>query len=269
MQCQLNGATLTSRGSLVVNTFVQEDCIVTPDRREVSFVPPMLMNEETAETIFHATHHGFPGQLFRHVLESLHSGQLRSAIIFDNADCAATNLKAFRYVHSHILQEANDLRCFVRFVRCDGHMYHIAASIPLARAGCSSALYSAALLMRSSSNKWALHSALHRVLKDELVWLPDGEDPRPEDIAYNKLVLEHTLLRHAVPESEPVEGSAAQRRANKLQNFAQEVLRTLNGNWRAMRVSHRCTRRPDGRLCCPSRSAFESKISRSMTRQPF
>lgn len=242
---------------------------MTPDRREVSFVPPLLMNVENAETIFHATHHGFAGQLLRQVLESLRSGQLRSAIVFDNADCAPSNLKAFRFVHSHILQEARDLRCFVRFVRCDGHMFHIVASIPLARSGCSSALYSAALLMRSSSNKLALHSALHRVLKDELVWLPDGEHPRPEDIAYNTLVLEHTLLRHAVPESEPAEGSAAQRRANKVRNFAQEILRTLNGNWRTMRVTHRCTRRPDGRLCCSSRSAFESKISRSMTRQPF
>ena len=266
MQYKLKGATVTARGSLIVNTMVQEDVLETPHTRQVALLPPVIMDVENAETVYFATHVGQAGHLLTHILQSLRENRLRHAIVIDNADMGSANLKSFRYTRAHIKKVADDLRCFVTFVRCDGHMLHITASIPMTRAGCSSALYSAALLMRSSSNKWRLARALHDVIQQELVWIHDGTEPSQEDRAYSQQVLDHTMLRHVVPESEPQPGSAEDRRVTKLMNFAKEILDTLNGNWRQKRVVHRCTRRPDGRLCCSSRSVAVDRVVRLLSK---
>ena len=132
-------------------------------------------------------------------------------------------------------------------------MIHVTAAIALERSSCSGALYSAALMMRASHYKWRLQRALRDLVKEELIWINDGEEPNQEDQAHSRRVLHHTILRFETPEARPYPGSKSETKSNNVQSFAEEVVQHCNGKWSTKRVVHRCRRLATGRLCCSSR----------------
>ena len=143
------------------------------------------------------------------------------------------------------LQEDDLNRLFIRFQRCDGHMFHITASLSLTRACVTSALFSAAVMLRCGSYKWRMRAVLRHIIDSELVWHQGGSQ-RPEDRVYAELVLRKTVLRN-FPDR-PVAGSKRERIFNDLTQMTTELLAAFNGDWREQRVSHRCCRLPDGSL---------------------
>ena len=253
LACSLHGATTTTSGTLVVDTFLQEDRVATPQMRELVLHPPKVLSKENAETIFHATTSGDSGMLLRPVLDALQAGTLKLAIILDTADCGAANLKRCRILRALVNRTCPAAGCLMKLCRCDGHMLHIAASVSLTRSSASGVLYSSALLLRSGTHKLHMSRAVHEVVSEKLEWYQGG-DPDPSDLKYSRAVLKLTLLRHVSEENRPEEGSPAARSIAQTQALAEEVVETLNGKLTVARVSHRCKRLPNGRWCCLTRS---------------
>ena len=72
------GSELTSaRGAARVNVFVQEDRVITPVNRQVTLLPPILLEAENAHTVHWALRHGYSGELLNQVIQSVRNGNVK------------------------------------------------------------------------------------------------------------------------------------------------------------------------------------------------
>ena len=66
MMMKIDGILCTARGSLIVNSFVQEDRLYAEGVSEVGFYFPCLLEAETGDTVFHACTSGSRVSCWRH-----------------------------------------------------------------------------------------------------------------------------------------------------------------------------------------------------------
>ena len=173
----IQGVKLTAQGTMVVNSFLQEDRLAIPGRREVVLHQPLILEEETGDVVYHATTSGRPGHALERLLCALEEGKARLGVYIDTGDSAKTNWKNFRLLVSMVEKRLLTPRLLLKFARCDGHQYHTVASIALSRAAVASAIFSSALMLRVGTYKWRMRSQLQHIIGHELQWAQGGEVP--------------------------------------------------------------------------------------------
>ena len=203
----------TSRGTFVIQSFIQEDRVYTPDLRDVITHSPLILKSETGETILMATLLGQGGFTLRRFIQAVQQQFLESILVVDIADRGGPNLKYLRYLLGFLKKESSasdDMasRILFRAARCDGHQFHLTSSVVLTRAAVSSPLFSAALFLRCGTYKWKLRQALDDIIRRGLEF-HQGGDPLQENIDYAKRVVQHTILRRFTEENTPAPGTSA------------------------------------------------------------
>ena len=103
LACRVKDHSATTRGTSVINMFVQEDRIVTPARRETAMNQPVILGAENAETIFEATRSHSASWILDDILVHLIGGTLEHALVIDNADSATANHMYFRMPEAFLL----------------------------------------------------------------------------------------------------------------------------------------------------------------------
>ena len=248
----VSGIPVTSRGSLIVNSFLQEDrFMVAGGVSEVSTYFPKLLEEETADTVFASCTQGDPGLLLKSMLQAVRSGRMAHCIILDICDSAAANERNFKYLASYVARFVGRdaaKRVWMKRCRCDGHMWHTAASLSFTRAAVSSALYSSAVMLRAGMYRFRMHAALARIVRHELDFQQGGV-PAPELREFADQALKMTVLRNFPDYAVGVDAKMKE----KLERRCAEITRLLNGDWRVQCLHHRCVRLPCGRFCCRNR----------------
>lgn len=84
MMMKIDGILCTARGSLIVNSFVQEDRLYAEGVSEVGFYFPCLLEAETGDTVFHACTSGSRGVMLEALLSALRTGKLQMALLLDH-----------------------------------------------------------------------------------------------------------------------------------------------------------------------------------------
>ena len=171
----------------------------------------------------------------------------------DIRDSVASNERYFGYLCDYVLRRigSGGGRILIRRARCDGHMWHTAVSLAFERASVSSVLYSSAILLRSGSYKFRMHSRLEAIIRRELDWARGG-DPVQDDDEYADQALRFTVMRN-FPDYLDVPNEEARCNCEKCKGLCTEVKQLFNCDWRAQRVGHRC-RIIAGQWCCKNRS---------------
>ena len=247
---------VTASGTLVVNSYCQEDRLWLGGSGGEATVeaivhPPVIMECETADTIFYATTCGEAGNAYRHIFHAVQEGSLGCALILDIADSAASNLRNLKYMATWIQRVvARSKNIMFKFVRCDGHQFHLSASIALLRASVASPLFSASTMLRAGANKWRMKAALWSIVQEELQWEQGGE-PAAETRQYTQFVLRQTLMRHlldvgsddaAAGGDDSADRQLRARQRAAVQSQIDRIACILNFDWRRARIGHRCRR---------------------------
>ena len=264
-QLGIDSVQVTTSGSLVVNSYLQEDRlhVAGPNglSSEVILRPPVLLESESADTVFCATTRHSCGQTYQALFDAVHDRSLEKLLVLDIADSASSNFRNLKYMVTWMQAMARSDRVMFSFVRCDGHQYHLVASIALGRAKVGSALFSASVLMRVGVNKWRMLAALRCIVEEELVWTQGGQ-PAADVREFSLFVLRQTLMRHLLDVDgtlNDADRQARERQRADVEAHIERVLNILNYDWKVPKVGHRCRRLPTGQWCCKNRSLVLQK----------
>lgn len=231
----MQNVSVTAKGTLSVNSYIQEDRMIWPGHKETIIHSPLVLEVENAETVFEATTSGPAGGAYRALFDALHRRALKMALIIDNADSAYSNVKHLRYLHRWIRASTPPgSHVLLRFARCDGHQLHLVASLALTRAKVASPLFSAAILLRVGTYKWRMRAALYALVQEDLEWNQGGA-PCQSNRRHALFVLRKTIMRDLAEAGGDDDDQVAARR-QRLQNYCDLVVDVLNGDWARQRI---------------------------------
>jgi hypothetical protein len=197
--------------------------------------PPVFLEKGNASTI-HSAVESACGSLS---IENLVELSERTVVLYDETvDCGKPNLRRRGFV-SFKTRACPDL-LYQRSLGCTVHLLNRLVTKVIGESRTVGDVHAVQYVLRIASKRNSLIRALHLLVCDELVVVHAA--PPPEYLAHTSAVISHTIARTVEHVRGRVDNGFAVSPAKNKKPFAsrQKLLQFLNGDIRALTVTHYC-----------------------------